>query len=138
MNPTPHIATLRQTHRTATSLLPVVTAALTVAGVVIAALEARTPHAEDEAAPGAATTEQAGGDMPIGAQATSRASAGRVTLRAYIATLIGRALMVALGIALVLSLVYIASVSGRVGLAILLTALILLALYLTEKVARRA
>lgn len=143
MNQAPHITTtLRQTHRAATSLLPVLTATLTVAGAVIAAMEARAPHApESESATTAESASAAATDTGvIPTQRARRASygAGRVTMRAFIATLIGRALLVALGIALVCSLVYAASVTGRTGQAILMTALILLALYLTEKVARRA
>jgi hypothetical protein len=127
MNQTSHITTLRQTHRAATTLLPVLTATLTVAGAMIAALEARAAHSEP-----AANSAEAAEMAPRGK------GVRRMTARAYLATLVGHALLVALGIALVCSLVYVASVSGRVGQAILLTALILLALYLTEKVARRA
>jgi hypothetical protein len=141
MNPSQHVTTLRQTHRTATTLLPVLTATLTVAGAVIAAMESRSRHASavarDEADELAASTAGAVATGEAVAGARIQAGAGRVTLRGYIATLVGRMLLVALGIALVLSLVYVASASGQVGRAILLTALILLALYLTEKVARR-
>ena len=132
MNPSQHVTTLRQTHRTATTLLPVLTATLTVAGAVIAAMEARAPHASAE--PHNAADELAGGAPAMARQANQ---ASRVTLRAYIATLAGRMLLVALGIALVLALVYLATATGRVGQAITLTSLILLTLYLTEKVARR-
>lgn len=140
MNPTQHVTTLRQTHRAATMLLPVLTATLTVAGAVIATMEARTPHAGAQAHDGAdelanAAGSSAGGEAVAGARV--QAAAGRVTVRGYIATLAGRMLMVALGIALVLALVYLATATGRVGQAITLTSLILLTLYLTEKVARR-
>ncbi|HEY7974367.1 MAG TPA: hypothetical protein VID72_03430 [Ktedonobacterales bacterium] len=135
MNPSQHVTTLRHTHRTATTLLPVLTATLTVAGAVIAAMESRAPHTSDETR-GAA--EDLTGSAPTEAvSARVRSATGRVTLRAYIATLAGRMLMVALGIALVLALVYLATATGRVGQAITLTSLILLTLYLTEKVARR-
>jgi len=135
MNPTQHISTLRQTHRTASSVLPVLTATVTVAGAVIAAMEARALRAEDQrAAEGPTSTSEA---APRGQAETSGMRAPRLTLRAYIATLVGRMLMVTLGIGLVLALVYLATSTSRVGLAIILTALILLALYLTEKVARR-
>lgn len=137
MNPTPNISTLRQTHRAATSMLPVLTATLTVVGAVIAAMEARAPQPSDRDTAGAGTDELAGGLRVADGQAAPHATVRRVTVRGYIATLVGRALLVALGIALVLSLVYTASVAGRTGQAILLTSLILLALYLTEKVARR-
>ena len=136
MNPTPHISTLRHTHRAATSLLPVLTASLTVIGVVLAAMEARAPQPGDHPTAGAPADELAG-DQSSARGAASR-TAERLTARAFIATLVGRALLVTLGIVLVLALVYAASASGRTGQAILMTALILLALYLTEKVARRA
>ena len=134
-NPAQHVTTLRQSHRAVTSLLPVLTATLTVAGAVIAALEARAP----QAAPAGQGAQAAQGEQPAGAHGTAagRAARSRVSARRYLATLVGRMLLVTLGIALVLALVYVASVSGQVGQAILLTALILLSLYLVEKVARR-
>ncbi len=141
MNPSQHVTTLRHTHRAATTLLPVLTATLTVAGAVIAAMESRAPHASAEAAElTGAAPGQAAAEGDAGAFVRAQSRAGRVTLRAYLATLAGRILLVALGIALIFSLVYVASATGRVGQAVLLTALILLALYLTEKVAaaRRA
>ncbi len=143
MNSTQHVTTLRQTHRAATSMLPVLTATLTVAGAVIAAMEARASHASaqaDELADAPAAAEAEGAEGPGGRPAATRRAAigGRVTVRSYIAALVGHVLLVALGIALVLTLVYAACVSGRVGQAMLLTALILLVLYLTEKIARRA
>ncbi len=135
INASQHISTLRQTHRTATSLLPVLTAGLTVAGAVIAAMEARSSRAENEAS-------GAGPDAVAGSQSgplTAVQTRGRrLTARRYIATLLGHILLVALGIALVLGLVYIASAAGRTGQAVLLTVLVLLVFYLTEKVARRA
>jgi hypothetical protein len=143
MNPSQHVTTLRQSHRAATTLLPVLTATLTVAGAVIAAMEARTPHASaephgaaDELA-GSAQAATGGTAQAMARQASQASQASRVTLRGYIATLAGRMLLVALGIALVLALVYLATATGRVGQAITLTSLILLTLYLTEKVARR-
>lgn len=136
MNPTQHVTTLRQTHRTATTLLPVLTATLTVAGAVIAAMDARAPHASADTR--SATDEPGGAQAEAdGAARAMTSQANRVTIRAYIATLAGRMLLVALGIALVLALVYLATATGRVGQAITLTSLILLTLYLTEKVARR-
>ncbi|HEX8727259.1 MAG TPA: hypothetical protein VF739_01470 [Ktedonobacterales bacterium] len=136
MNPTQHISTLRQTHRAASSVLPVLTATLTVAGAVLAAMEARTLRADDQRAAEDPTPANAAA-APRGQAAAVSVRTPRLTMRAYIATLVGRMLLVALGIGLVLALVYLATSTGRVGLAIILTALILLALYLTEKVARR-
>lgn len=143
INASQHITTLRQTHRTATSLLPVLTAGLTVAGAVIAAMEARSARAESETSTagadsfaGSATGTESGAQSgPLTAMQTR---GRRLTVRRYIATLLGRTLLVALGIALVLGLVYVASTAGRTGQAVLLTVLVLLVFYLTEKVARRA
>lgn len=145
MNTSQHITTLRQTHRAATSLLPVLTATLTVAGVVIAAMESRNTSASDEPRdetsgfPGTDQAQMASGAAAAFAptSARTRANRRRVTLGRYIATLIGRILLVALGAALVLGIVYLATTTGRVGQAITLTTLILVTLYLTEKVARR-
>lgn len=137
MNPSQHVTTLRQTHRTATTLLPVLTATLTVAGAVLAAMEARARHASADPRD---TADELAGGAQAAASGITRDMASlprRVTLRGYIATLAGRLLLVALGIALVLALVYLATATGGVGQAITLTALVLLTLYLTEKVARR-
>lgn len=138
MNPAQHVSTLRQTHRAASSILPMMTATLTVAGAVLAAMEARTLRADNQRATDELTPADGGAAGARGqAAAVSVQRAPRLTVRAYIATLVGRMLLVALGIGLVLALVYLATSTGRVGLAIILTALVLLALYLTEKVARR-
>ena len=139
MNTSQHITTLRQTHRAATTILPVLTATLTVAGAVIAAMEARTPTTSDE--PQGAADELSGAERSQAAltnnAARMRAHTGRVTPGRYIATLAGRILLVALGAALVLGIVYLVTTTGRVGQAITLTTLVLLILYLTEKAARR-
>jgi hypothetical protein len=135
MNPAQHVSTLRQTHRAASSILPMMTATLTVAGAVLAAMEARTLRADNQRATDELTPADGGAAGARGqAAAVSVQRAPRLTVRAYIATLVGR---MPLGIGLVLALVYLATSTGRVGLAIILTALVLLALYLTEKVARR-
>ncbi|MGH2503516.1 MAG: hypothetical protein ACRDID_13500 [Ktedonobacterales bacterium] len=137
MNPTQHVSTLRQTHRAASSILPMLTATLTVAGAVLAAMEARTLRGDDQRAANELTPVDDASAAVRGQAAAVSVRAPRLTMRAYIATLVGRMLLVALGIGLVLALVYLATSTGRVGLAIILTALVLLALYLTEKVARR-
>ncbi len=143
MNTAQHITTLRQTHRAATTLLPVLTATLTVAGAVLAAMEARASSASDEPRDEANELSASGqghaatGATPALANTRTRANVSRVTLGRYIATLIGRILLVALGATLVLGIVYLATTTGRVGQAITLTTLILVTLYLTEKVARR-
>jgi Flp pilus assembly protein TadB len=137
MNPAQHVSTLRHTHRAASSILPMLTATLTVAGAVLAAMEARTLRADDQRAANELTPANGAAAAARGQAAAVSVRAPRLTVRAYIATLVGRMLLVALGIGLVLALVYLATSTGRVGLAIILTALVLLALYLTEKVARR-
>lgn len=134
-----HISTIRQTHRVATTVLPVLTASLTVAGALIAAMESRntgaSSDAEDEAAEGMEHATDNSAARASGRGQRAQAARG-VTPLSFLATLIGRALQVALGIALVLALLFAASATGRVGQAILLTALILLTLYLVEKAAR--
>lgn len=138
-----HVNTLRQTHRAVTTLLPVVTAALTVTGALIATMEQgkeqgkRQARQEEESyAQGAAHTSRA--NSAGGADDETFAGEGRLTVGAYLQTLIGHVLLTVLGIALVLALGMIAMRSGPIGVAIELTALVLLALYLTERVARNA
>src|SRR5579875_2101672 len=143
-----HVNTLRQTHRAVTTLLPVVTAALTVTGALIASMEqgkeqgkrqARREQEDAAFAQGSATTRQAGYAEYVGyADDEAATDEGKLTVVAYLRTLIGHVLLTVLGIALVLALGMIALRSGPVGVAIELTALVLLALYLTERVARKA
>ena len=138
-----HVNTLRQTHRAVTTLLPVVTAALTVTGALIATMEQGKEQGKRQArqeeasfAQGAARTSRA--DYANSAEDETVAGEGKLTVGAYLQTLIGHVLLIVLGIALVLALGMIAMRSGPVGVAIELTALVLLALYLTERVARNA
>jgi hypothetical protein len=130
------VHTLRQTHSAATTLMPVITAGLTVAGAVLAAMEAKRARAasaaEDPSSP--AEANLAATTTPLARSGRAR----RLTARAYIATLAGRLLLVILGIAIVLAIAIAATSTGKVGEAITITALILLTLYLVEKVARQA
>ena len=133
-----HVQTLRQTHRTVTTVLPLVTAALTVTGAIIASMEPRSAQGQpnrdsDGSANGDASHRE---EQSFATDFTTRHEAG-LSVVAYLLTLISRALLVALGIALVLALILLATRVGPTGIAIELTALILVALYLTEKVARR-
>jgi len=103
-----------------------------VTGAVINAME---PRAEQDAQQTAQATGQA--DTAGLATHTPLARGDEpLTVRAYLFTLVSKALLVTLGIALVLALVALALRVGPTGVAIELTALILLALYLTEKAAR--
>ncbi|MEO7002469.1 MAG: hypothetical protein ABI068_11635 [Ktedonobacterales bacterium] len=129
-----HTQTLRQTHRTMTTIMPLVTAALSVTGVLLAATERKN---EKEAQQADQTSEQANGTVQTTQAPFAQGGEGSLTLRAYLFTLVSKMLSVLVGIALVLALVTLALRSGPTGVAIELTALILLALYLTEKAARK-
>lgn len=130
---------LRQTHSTVATIMPLVTAGLTVTGALLAAFEARS--ATSAAARAEASSEAAG--QPEGAPAPRPVTFSRPTSRAgsvrrYVATLAGRLLMVLLGVGLVLAIIYAATATGRIGQAVTITALLLFTLYLVEKVARQA
>lgn len=133
---------LRQTHSTVSTLMPLITAGLTVAGALIAAIETRNAsgaaserddHREADAQGGAAP-EGAGAPAPRRSSRPSRPG----SIRRYISTLAGRLLLVLLGAALVLAITFAATSTGRIGEAITITALVLLTLYLVEKAARQA
>lgn len=127
---------LRQTHSTVSTLMPLVTAGLTVTGALLAAFEARAATAAAARASEAASQD---GDAPAPrATSVSRPVSRAGAVRRYIATLAGRLLMVLLGMGLVLAIVYAATATGRIGQAVTITALILLTFYLVEKVARQA
>ncbi len=149
-----HVNTLRQTHRTVTTMLPLVTAALTVTGALIASMDHSGGQrgAHDGADNGAATGQsrrpasglfgsafgagQSSGYAPSSDQTPD--DDHEFSALAYAQTLVSRVLLVAIGFALVGSLALIALRVGSVGVAIELTALILLVFYLAEKVTRRA
>jgi hypothetical protein len=144
---------LRQTHSAVKTLIPFITAGLTVTGALIAAMEAR--NADVSAAEAANTTfgpsgptapdaNPTGVTTPLTESATSANATlrrlrpiRRVSVRSYIATLVVRLLLVVLGIAIVLALAFAATSIGKVGEAVTITALVLLTLYLVEKVARQ-
>ena len=137
------VHTLRQTHATVATIMPLVTAGLTVTGALLAAFEARNATAAAEAAEAreeTATAATGEGFTPRAAtpsrRITSRARGGAV--RRYIATLAGRLLLVLLGMGVVLAITIAATSTGRTGQAVIITALILLTLYLVEKAARPA
>jgi hypothetical protein len=130
------VQALRKTHSAVTTLMPLITAGLTVTGAIIAAIETRNSSsaANDEPSQQAGATPDSGGATPARV-ATRRTRSG--SIRRYIATLAGRLLLVLLGAALVLAITLAATSTGRVGQAVIVTALILLTLYLVEKVARQ-
>jgi hypothetical protein len=147
-----HMNTLRQTHRTITTVLPLVTAALAVTGALIGSAD-RTDKRGNRDDQFARRTQRSAADDFAGAPFDANVSAPAYgpayydpTLEdehefswlAYAQTLVTRMLLVALGFALVGALAWIALRVGTVGVAIELTALILLTLYLAEKVTRRA
>ena len=129
---------LRQTHHTVASLMPLITAGLTVTGAIIAAIETRggSSATEPEEEIGAASETAGATSSHTNTSTARRARPG--SIRRYIATLAGRLLLVLLGAALVLAITLAATSTGRVGQAVTITALILLTLYLVEKAARRA
>lgn len=130
---------LRQTHSAVTTLMPLITAGLTVTGAIIAAIEMRN---SSNSASGAAPEAQDSASASTGAPSSQTPSVSRArrpgSIRRYIATLAGRLLLVLLGLALVLAITFAATSTGRVGQAVTITALILLTLYLVEKIARQA
>jgi hypothetical protein len=134
---------LRQTHSTVTTIMPLLTAGLTVTGALLAAFEARNATAAAQAAEAReeAASAFAGESATPRAGATSRPTAARArsgAVRRYIATLAGRLLLVLLGMSVVLAITIAATSTGRTGQAVIITALILLTLYLVEKAARQA
>ena len=143
--------TLRQTHHTITTVMPLVTAALAVTGAIIGSMERsgqRYERDEQTAQPTGRSAMDGFAGAACGADQsapTYGAPYGAMldderefSLLAYMQTLVTRVLLVALGFALVGALALIALRVGPVGVAIELTALILLTLYLAEKVTRRA
>ncbi len=130
------VQTLRQTHATISSLMPIITAGLTVTGAIIAAIETR--RASSESGESGEERQNPGAQPHPSADPSRRRAPRSRVIRRYIATLAGRLLLVLLGFALVLAITLAATSSGRVGQAVTITALILLTLYLVEKVARQA
>lgn len=149
-----HMNTLRQTHRTITTVMPLVTAALAVTGAIIGSMDRpgqREERADRFTPPTGPTGPTATSGFAGAAFGAEQAAPGygptydpmldderEFSWLAYTQTLLTRMLLVALGFALVGALALIALRVGPVGVAIELTALILLTLYLAEKVTRRA
>lgn len=151
-----HLQTLKQTHKTATTVMPLVTAGLAVMSALIAAQERRTSHAasslERQPEPmdlprivrvttprvSAPTTQ------PIAEPATPAAEAPALVRRSsfvgsairYLATLLRTLVKVALGVVAVIVLVAIYEHLEKTNRAVLLTVLVMIVLYLTERIAR--
>ncbi len=142
---TDQIHTMRQTHRSLTTVMPLVTAGLTIAGVVLANMERQADRQErqDPQQPQTAypyaisprVTRVVPVVSPVAApQVVYRPR--RLTIFGYVGTLLSRVLMVLIGMVAVAAIVGLYFASDPTWRAIELTALILLILYLVERVAR--
>jgi hypothetical protein len=149
------IQAMRHTHKTFTTWMPLLTAALTISGVVLSSLERNADtqaERQQELQPGApfamgarvvpVISSPAASALTSMAYATPNASYGptyarrRLSLFAYLRTLLSRVVAVLFGAVMVLAIVYVFFHSDHTWRAIELTALILLVLYLAERVAR--
>ncbi len=157
--------TLQDTHRSVSALMPLVTAALTVTGVVLANMERKNGRrsAEQDArqqaeyfAPRRAQISQpqqfaypytlapqVTRVVPVVTPAANPVTARqvvyrprRLTIFGYLGTLLGLVLRVLFGMVAVAAIVAVYFASDPTWRAIELTALILLILYLAERVAR--
>src|SRR5579883_2214968 len=132
-----HMNTLRQTHRTITTVMPLVTAALAVTGALIGAMDRSernglAPRQSRTGAPFAADEAEREAFVYTSAYDPMFDDEHDFSWLSYAITLVSRMFLVALGFALVAGLAWIALRVGTVGVAIELTALILLTLYLAE------
>ncbi len=146
------IHSLRHNHKTVSAIVPLVTAALSITGVVLANMERNAERQADRQA------EQERQEMqqpqfgypyaiaprvtrvvpvvsPLAAPQVVYRSR-RLTLFGYLGTLLSRVLLVLMGMVLVATTVGVYFASDPTWRAIELTALILLILYLAERVAR--
>jgi hypothetical protein len=145
------IHTLRENHKSISAIVPLVTAALTISGVVLARME-RNAKQEAQRAQAAdpmqfahpyafspRVTRVVPVVSPMAASVVSQPVAyrpRRLTLLGYLGTLLSRVLLVLIGMVLVATTVGVYFASDPTWRAIELTALILLILYLAERVAR--
>jgi len=147
-----HLRTLKQTHQTASTVMPLVTAGLAIMSALIAAQERRTAHpatahSEHEehldrprivrvtTAPLASARSTAVSE-PTAEAPSALLRERRVSLIGFLATLVRACLKVALGAVAVVAIVAFYVHLEKTNRAILLTVLITGALYLTERVAR--
>jgi hypothetical protein len=144
-----HLRTLKQTHQTATTVMPLVTAGLALMSAVIAAHERRT--ASTMASHLASRTEESleSLDRPRIVSVTTRMTTAQAVTPArerrdsvigsamrYLATLLGAFIKVTIGALAVIALVTIYFNFDKTNRAVLLTVLIVSMLYLTARVAR--
>ncbi len=160
------IQSMRQTHRSVSMVMPLVTAALTVTGVVLANMQRQAERQTREQGwqDGQAAQPPQSGQPQFGAPQSTQPFAypyaiaprvtrvvpvvsplaaqrvvyrsRRLTLFGYLGTLLSRVLLVLIGMVAVATIVGVYFASDLTWRAIELTALILLILYLAERVAR--
>ncbi len=143
-----NIHSLRENHKTISAIVPLVTAALTISGLVLARMERNAKQQAPAADPmqfahpyafSPRVTRVVPVVSPMGASVVSQPVAyrpRRLTFLGYLGTLLSRVLLVLLGMVLVATTVGVYFASDLTWRAIELTALILLILYLAERVAR--
>jgi hypothetical protein len=150
------LQTLKQTHRTATTVMPLVTAGLALMSAMIAAQERRTAHAATSFAERQQPEEL---DLPrvvrvttprtqtLTANPTANLAAKPAPQRErrvsvigsairYLGTLLGTFIKVIVGAVAVIALVAIYEHLEKTNRAVLLTVLVVSVLYLTARVAR--
>jgi hypothetical protein len=151
------LRTLKQTHRTATTVMPLVTAGLALMSAMIAAQERRTAHATTSFAERQQSEEL---DLPrvvrvttprtqtltanptvnLAAKPATPARERRVSMIGsairYLATLLGTFIKVIVGAVAVIAIVTIYEHLEKTNRAVLLTVLVVSVLYLTARVAR--
>jgi hypothetical protein len=151
------LRTLKQTHRTATTVMPLVTAGLALMSAMIAAQERRTAHAATSFAERQQPEEL---DLPrvvrvttprtqtlttnptvnLAAKPATPARERRVSMIGsairYLATLLGTFIKVIVGAVAVIAIVTIYEHLEKTNRAVLLTVLVVSVLYLTARVAR--
>jgi hypothetical protein len=149
------LRTLKQTHQTATTVMPLVTAGLAVMSVLIAAHERRSAEAASQAerqvnaldlprvvrvttprTPAPTMNPTANLAAKSGAQPHARRASPIISTTRYLATLLGTLLKVMLGVVAVIVIVAIYEHLEKTNRAVLLTVLVVSVLYLTARVAR--
>lgn len=140
-----HLQTLKQTHRTASTVMPLVTAGLALMSALIAAQERRATNTEldpqhiqfvDRPRIVTVTTPVANASAKIAAPTPEARVSVIGSAIGFLATLFGTFVRVALGAMAVIALVAIYTHLDKTNRAVLLTVLIVSVLYLTARVAR--
>jgi hypothetical protein len=147
------LRTLKHTHQTASTVMPLVTAGLALMSAMIAAQERHAAHVAASSAerqqPDSldlprvvrvttprASTPAAHPTVNLAAQPRERRVSLIGSLIRYLATLLGTLIKVALGAIAVIAIVVIYDHLDRSNRAVLLTVLVVSVLYLTARVAR--